>query len=145
MESTNAEFWNVAFSVIGGAILITLIGVLIFLLFGKKISGIYTYLFIPEKIEIKGEIIETFSLSKMTFFLASIDDTTLRADQNMWIPYELYYVKIWNPYTDMHENLEIDLNVYKEINERIKHLDLAIIIPCKKYLWSDEIEIIREI
>lgn len=133
-------FWEF---LILGCILLAVMG-LIVINFWKPICNFVLYWIVPEKFVIKGELVAVFTLNSMTnYFFIGTDDMILRADQSMWIPIYLYYIKVWDPYKNTYMNLELkNRKDYNEMQERLKHLDVSLAIPCKKYAWSDEIEII---
>lgn len=104
----------------------------------QKILGFFLS-FLPEKVNINGEIVDTYVEPGFYPFFASIDNLAISFKGSKGVPIDFYYIKIWDPLLDKISIVSVDSFMYDDMKIRLDNLDLMISISCKKDLLSGEL------
>lgn len=97
--------------------------------------------FLPEKVNINGEIVDTYVEPGFYPFFATIDNSTIFFNSSKGVPVDFYYLKIWDPLNNEYSTVQINFFMYEDIKIRLENLDLSISLSCKKNPWNNELYI----
>lgn len=117
--------------------LLFIISVIAFFFWQKMLDLFLSFL--PENVNISGEIVDVFTKLVFVPFFTSVDNSFIALDISRGVPIDFYYVKIWDLKKDEYNVVGVDFLMYEDMKKRLDNLDVDISLPCKKDPFTGEL------
>lgn len=119
-------------------LLLFIISAIIFF-FWQKILDFFLA-FLPEKVDVNGEVIDVFTKPGFYPFFVSVDNSLIAFDVSKGIPVDLYYIKVQDPQKNEFYTIEVDFLMYTDMRKKFDfNLDVTVSLSCKKSKWNGEL------